>query len=66
MPCIIIKTNQSLPKEKQLNCCQSISLKTAALLGKPESYVVSPEKHIIYLKCKELSLFLSDQIDQKC
>ncbi|MCU7818226.1 MAG: hypothetical protein KZQ57_05005, partial [gamma proteobacterium symbiont of Lucinoma myriamae] len=33
---------------------------------KKTSYLVSPEKHIIYLKCKELSLFLSDQIDQKC
>ncbi|MCU7819765.1 MAG: lysophospholipase, partial [gamma proteobacterium symbiont of Lucinoma myriamae] len=31
-----------------------------------DAYLVSPEKHIIYLKCKELSLFLSDQIDQKC
>lgn len=41
MPCIIIKTNQSLPKEKQINCCQSISLKTSALLGKPESYVMT-------------------------
>lgn len=41
MPCIIIKTSQSLSKEKQINCCQSISSTTAALLGKPESYVMT-------------------------
>ena len=41
MPCIIIKTNQSLSKETQINCCQSVSLKIAAILGKPESYVMT-------------------------
>ena len=41
MPCIIIKTNQSLTKEKQLACCQSVSAKVADILSKPESYVMS-------------------------
>ncbi|MCU7938656.1 MAG: hypothetical protein KZQ64_13890 [gamma proteobacterium symbiont of Bathyaustriella thionipta] len=41
MPCIIIKTNQPLSKDKQVNCCQSISSTTADILGKPESYVMT-------------------------
>jgi len=41
MPCITIKTNQSLENEQQLDCCHSISEKTAHLLGKPESYVMA-------------------------
>ncbi len=41
MPCIIIRTNQSLTKDKQLECCRSISAKTAGILAKPESYVMS-------------------------
>lgn len=41
MPCIIIKTNQSLSKEQQISFCQSISLTTAELLSKPESYVMT-------------------------
>jgi len=41
MPCIMIKTNQSIAKDKQISCCQSISSQTAALLGKPERYVMT-------------------------
>lgn len=41
MPCIILKTNQSLSKEQQLDYCHSFSEKTAQLLGKPESYVMT-------------------------
>ncbi len=41
MPCLIIKTNQSVQKDKQLSICQSLSAKTAALLGKPERYVMT-------------------------
>lgn len=41
MPCIIIKTNQSTSKEQQVSTCESISLITASLLGKPESYVMT-------------------------
>ncbi|MCU7817764.1 MAG: hypothetical protein KZQ57_02560, partial [gamma proteobacterium symbiont of Lucinoma myriamae] len=33
---------------------------------KKRDYVVNPEKHVIYLKYKELILLLSDQINQKC
>ncbi len=40
MPCLIVKTNQSLTDEQQLACCHSLSEKTASLLGKPEMYVM--------------------------
>lgn len=40
MPCLILKTNQSISKEKQLDYCRLISAQTALLLGKPESYVM--------------------------
>ncbi len=41
MPCLQIKTNQSLTKDEQLDCCRAVSAKTAALLAKPESYVMT-------------------------
>ncbi|MDX2504629.1 MAG: phenylpyruvate tautomerase MIF-related protein [Gammaproteobacteria bacterium] len=41
MPCLIIKTNQSLNEQAKTNCCISVSAKTAQLLGKPESYVMT-------------------------
>lgn len=41
MPCLILKTNQSLSKEEQLDLCQTISALTARLLDKPESYVMT-------------------------
>lgn len=41
MPCLILKTNQSLTKEEQLDLCQAVSALTARLLGKPESYVMT-------------------------
>ncbi len=40
MPCLIIKTNQSLTDQQRLDCCYSLSKKTADLLGKPEMYVM--------------------------
>ena len=46
-----------------LAVCGSLSL-LEPFFG--EVYVVSPEKYIIYLNYKELILFSSDQIDQKC
>lgn len=56
MPCIQIKTNQSLTKDTQLDCCHSISAKTAALLAKPESYVM------VILET-EVSMTMSGTID---
>jgi len=41
MPCLIIKTNQSLTQQEKTDCCLSASAKTAQLLGKPESYVMT-------------------------
>jgi len=40
MPCLIVKTNQSMSKENELLFCQSASEKVAHLLSKPESYVM--------------------------
>jgi phenylpyruvate tautomerase PptA (4-oxalocrotonate tautomerase family) len=41
MPCILVKTNQTISKVEQLACCQTISAKLASLLNKPESYVMA-------------------------
>lgn len=41
MPCLIIKTNLSLDKQVKNDYCLSASAKTAAILGKPESYVMT-------------------------
>ncbi|MCP3850272.1 MAG: hypothetical protein GY694_08570 [Gammaproteobacteria bacterium] len=40
MPCLILKTNQSMNQEDELLFCQSASEKIAHLLNKPESYVM--------------------------
>ena len=41
MPCLIIKTNQNLTEKEKHDCGLSASAKTAEILGKPESYVMT-------------------------
>lgn len=41
MPCLIIKTNQTLNEQEKKDCGLSTSAKTAEILGKPESYVMT-------------------------
>lgn len=41
MPCLIIKTNLSLTEQEKKDCGLSASAKTAEILGKPESYVMT-------------------------
>lgn len=40
MPCLIVRTNQSLKNEDKNNICLSLSKLTAELLVKPENYVM--------------------------
>lgn len=68
MPCLILKTNQSLSKEEQLTLCQTTSALTARLLGKPETYVMTLiETHVsmtmsgtdeptVYIELKSINL----------
>ena len=41
MPCIIIKTNQTIEKKDQINHCKLLSVKLSGILGKPENYVMT-------------------------
>jgi len=41
MPCLIIKINQSLSEQDKKDFGLSASAKTAEILGKPESYVMT-------------------------
>ena len=41
MPCLIIKTNQTVDKQTKKEHCLSASAKTAEILGKPETYVMT-------------------------